>query len=777
MGKFLPTVEYSIPQKFNKGVMGKQPRYYPSETIISSMYGGLRTHSTPQRLTYPNPVLIALGGYYATTVGIINYPHKKKYKRIQAFKSGQTPSYVQISKVYNRSADFIKKFLQKKFLTQQYNLNYTYKSKPVIVFTQSNSLKILLKPDKLATSCGRLRHPNNSLNTRLLSALVNEINRPHPPLLTLMRVSQNLPIKYLLMPNISNYFLEKLTKNLTKITLTNIYSPKRIGLCNMNFLMKNMSITPTPQTVFIPVYNLKTQNPALQLVNLPKITNSLSSWASANVSMYNTYQRYLNVTLILTPLPITRLYNPWTVTFVDNSNKEVYSNLIKYGGTNSNLGSPNKKFLPLFVQKLHTLQTSIFFKFLNKNHLRYNIQLGNVNWRRSPSHNKNTVHAKNSTLTYYLNNYVVSNFMLLTMRLTRLLTTKTATNMGKPKLLSNVSGKYPPFLKKLFYTTLVPKIFKKKKLLTLTSAAFYRAFFFRKKNSISTLIDPALPTKSLNLLNNKYSTGVISSIDPKLPRTSFTSPILKLIKSPLPNAYTSLKKKSTLITHNSVKKNLRNRLSGQLTVLKFFTKYIPNNLRNFQNFSKLYSRRKLLLKNLRSSSSMVRKQLLITNIALNFSTPPNLQKLPTTPRPLLKAFFLKKIPSAYSLAWIISNPLLFKMCVNTNNSTYTSLQYIYTRANLSLTNKEFLPSYNSEMANSGQPYLTNLHPHNKFTFVIFKKIYAFFANNKIHKNIIPLYYHTLIRFIENCSGKKALLQFYPFVNQCIEKDFIVRYKI
>jgi len=73
--------------------------------------------------------------------------------------------------------------------------------------------------------------------------------------------------------------------------------------------------------------------------------------------------------------------------------------------------------------------------------------------------------------------------------------------------------------------------------------------------------------------------------------------------------------------------------------------------------------------------------------------------------------------------------------------------------------------------------LTNLQPHNGFKFTIFKKIYAFFANNKIHKNIIPLYYHTLIRFVENCSGKKTLLQFYPFVNQCINKDFIIRYKI
>jgi hypothetical protein len=34
----------------------------------------------------------------------------------------------------------------------------------------------------------------------------------------------------------------------------------------------------------------------------------------------------------------------------------------------------------------------------------------------------------------------------------------------------------------------------------------------------------------------------------------------------------------------------------------------------------------------------------------------------------------------------------------------------------------------------------------------------------------------MIRFIEDCTGKKTLFQFYPFMSQDVNVDFIVRYK-
>lgn len=71
---------------------------------------------------------------------------------------------------------------------------------------------------------------------------------------------------------------------------------------------------------------------------------------------------------------------------------------------------------------------------------------------------------------------------------------------------------------------------------------------------------------------------------------------------------------------------------------------------------------------------------------------------------------------------------------------------------------------------------TNLQPHKSFKYITSKKILSLFSTNKIREDIIPLYYNTLIRFMEHCSGKKIFIQLYPFLNQNVTYDYIVRYK-
>jgi hypothetical protein len=71
---------------------------------------------------------------------------------------------------------------------------------------------------------------------------------------------------------------------------------------------------------------------------------------------------------------------------------------------------------------------------------------------------------------------------------------------------------------------------------------------------------------------------------------------------------------------------------------------------------------------------------------------------------------------------------------------------------------------------------SNLQPHKSFKYIISKKILSLFSTNKIREDVIPLYYNTLIRFMEHCSGKKIFLQLYPFLNQNVAYDYIVRYK-
>ena len=73
-------------------------------------------------------------------------------------------------------------------------------------------------------------------------------------------------------------------------------------------------------------------------------------------------------------------------------------------------------------------------------------------------------------------------------------------------------------------------------------------------------------------------------------------------------------------------------------------------------------------------------------------------------------------------------------------------------------------------------YKSNLVPHYSFNKGMAKKVLNSFSNKSFQTNLVPWYYNTLIRFIEDCSGKKALFQFYPFINQEMTADFVARYR-
>ena len=77
---------------------------------------------------------------------------------------------------------------------------------------------------------------------------------------------------------------------------------------------------------------------------------------------------------------------------------------------------------------------------------------------------------------------------------------------------------------------------------------------------------------------------------------------------------------------------------------------------------------------------------------------------------------------------------------------------------------------------TSKSHYSNLNPHSAFNKRFSKKVLNSFANRRFREDIIPMYQNTLVRFIEFCTGKKALFQFYPFVNQHIDKSYMVRYK-
>ena len=114
--------------------------------------------------------------------------------------------------------------------------------------------------------------------------------------------------------------------------------------------------------------------------------------------------------------------------------------------------------------------------------------------------------------------------------------------------------------------------------------------------------------------------------------------------------------------------------------------------------------------------------------------------------------------------FLISNPLLLKSFVFSLKGTKNYQDVLH------LT-KQLLPNVHADQLQN-----TNLTPHQAFNKIFTKKVLNSFANRLFRDDIIPLYQNTLIRFIEFCTGKKAMFQFYPFVNQHIDKAYMVRYK-
>jgi len=114
--------------------------------------------------------------------------------------------------------------------------------------------------------------------------------------------------------------------------------------------------------------------------------------------------------------------------------------------------------------------------------------------------------------------------------------------------------------------------------------------------------------------------------------------------------------------------------------------------------------------------------------------------------------------------FLISNPLLLKSFVFPLKGTKNYQDVLHLA-------KQLLPNVHADQLQN-----TNLTPHQAFNKVFTKKVLNSFANRLFRDDIIPLYQNTLIRFIEFCTGKKAMFQFYPFVNQHIDKAYMVRYK-
>lgn len=134
-------------------------------------------------------------------------------------------------------------------------------------------------------------------------------------------------------------------------------------------------------------------------------------------------------------------------------------------------------------------------------------------------------------------------------------------------------------------------------------------------------------------------------------------------------------------------------------------------------------------------------------------------------------FSLRKISDFLNL---ISTPFEIKLFLKdvsfSKNSLYTTKFFCSLMSSL-------LIRYISKIGVNSYDFLnTNLIPDNSFKFTIFKKVSGFHAEGCFTTSLTTWHYHSIIRFMEFCSGRKALFQFYPFITQSIEKYYILTYK-
>lgn len=62
---------------------------------------------------------------------------------------------------------------------------------------------------------------------------------------------------------------------------------------------------------------------------------------------------------------------------------------------------------------------------------------------------------------------------------------------------------------------------------------------------------------------------------------------------------------------------------------------------------------------------------------------------------------------------------------------------------------------------------TNVWPSSSFSFTVKRRLLKVFSFHKFSLNVTIWYYHTLLRFLENCTGKKAFLKFNPFIDNSL----------
>ena len=240
----------------------------------------------------------------------------------------------------------------------------------------------------------------------------------------------------------------------------------------------------------------------------------------------------------------------------------------------------------------------------------------------------------------------------------------------------------------------------------------------------------------------------------------------------LDNKWGKYKHSITFLRKNKLKlRNLKFKIFSENQ--NFFWKLPKTEFKFFKNLNNLnFSKKNLIL--LRSKSFSQTNYKDKRHFFLNSSTKPTLFNISVLENKILESFKYNNIEKKYlllnyyNILFFLKNPILLKL-----DSNLKSVRYSYKNMRLI---EDFISSKLSNAYTQNYMNNSNLLPNNNFRYVFFKKIYSLNSTKSINLDFVPWYYNTLIRFIENISGRKVIFQYYPFVHQNISKDSIVRYK-
>ena len=121
---------------------------------------------------------------------------------------------------------------------------------------------------------------------------------------------------------------------------------------------------------------------------------------------------------------------------------------------------------------------------------------------------------------------------------------------------------------------------------------------------------------------------------------------------------------------------------------------------------------------------------------------------------------------------LYNNPLLFKYLFFNNGNRNNNIHSFFSKTSVSHVLKDLTRFNFSSRLTFYQN--SNMWPASIFKYAVRRKILKVFTYNKFLPNVTMWYYNTLIRFMENCSGKKVYLKFNPFIENSLTFSDLAR---